>query len=352
MGCDNPCGHGPHNSARCESLPSQIENFTTQFFGTVVKTEINGVVTWSLPCQLDVGLPANPRGVDEGLACYFLRLFADGIGGLKGDKGTPGAAGANGMNAYAVVRQSFTQPTPGNPLVQVVIFPNPSIVVGLGIFIAGSGDYTVTDVQPGGVIFAMLGSAVANPSPVVPAGALVIPSGLPGSKGDKGDPGLPGAKGDKGDPGVQGPAGSAVTVSNGFAYPGAGAAIFAVTDSYSEVSFGGLVLEFVVPETGRYLVTAVLPVATTSQVSSSPPELVYVQAKLVNSTIAADIPGSPTTTGFIFTGSVQSQATQITVNAIVAAGLGETITLVMQTSATGSGWVTIPSGSLSWVRIS
>src|ERR1017187_5408533 len=74
LGCNNPCGHGPHNSARCESLPSQIENFTDQFFGTVVKTEINGVVTLSLRCQLDVGLPGNPRGVDEGLACYFLRL--------------------------------------------------------------------------------------------------------------------------------------------------------------------------------------------------------------------------------------------------------------------------------------
>jgi len=85
IGCDNPCRRGPRNSARCESLPSQIENFTTQFFGTVVKTEINGVVTWSLPCQLDVGLPGNPRGVDEGLACYFLRLFSDGLGGLKGD---------------------------------------------------------------------------------------------------------------------------------------------------------------------------------------------------------------------------------------------------------------------------
>src|ERR1035437_6888859 len=151
-GCNNPCSHGPKNSARCESLPSQIENFSMQFFGTVVKTEINGVVGWSLPCQLDVGLPGNPRGTDEGLACFFLRLFRDGLGGLKGDPGVPGASGQNGSNAFTVVAQGFTQPTAQNPLVQFVIVPNPAILPGMNVFISGSGYYLVTDVQPGGVV--------------------------------------------------------------------------------------------------------------------------------------------------------------------------------------------------------
>ncbi len=181
LGCQNPCGHSPHNSARCESLPSQIENFTTQFFGTVVKTEINGQVVWSLPCQLDVGLPGNPRGVDEGLACYFLRLFSDGIGGLKGDKGDKGDAGQPGTNSYSVLRQSFNHPLPGNPMTQMVVFANPALVTDLYVFVQHSGYYLITDVQPGGVIFITLVQSIAHPYATIPVGSLVIPTGPPGA---------------------------------------------------------------------------------------------------------------------------------------------------------------------------
>lgn len=178
--CNNPCRTGTGNTAQCEALPSQIENFTQQFFGTVVKTEINGEVVWSLPCHLDVGLPGNPRGVDEGLACYFLRLFQDGIGGLKGDKGDKGDAGAPGNSAYSVIKQSFTQPSLANPLVQFVVFANPAILTGLYVFVQGSGYYLVTDVQSDGVVFATLISPVASPSATIVAGALVVPAGPPG----------------------------------------------------------------------------------------------------------------------------------------------------------------------------
>src|SRR5579859_7902149 len=65
MSCHNPCGHGPDNRANCETLPSQIENFIKQFFGDVIKTEVNGQVQCSLPCSLDVGLLNNPRGATE-----------------------------------------------------------------------------------------------------------------------------------------------------------------------------------------------------------------------------------------------------------------------------------------------
>ena len=101
IGCDNPCAQsGPGNSAACETLPSQIDNFTLQFFGEVVKTEVNGQVVWSLPCSLTTGLPANPRGADEPLGCYILRLFQDGILGEQGPQGDTGETGANGRNAY------------------------------------------------------------------------------------------------------------------------------------------------------------------------------------------------------------------------------------------------------------
>lgn len=181
MACNNPClVRSGTNTAACESLPSQIQNFTDQFFGQVIKTEVNGQVVWSLPCQLDIGLPANPRVAGEGLACYFLRLFRDGIGGLKGDQGNQGDAGTNGHNGYAVVKQSFPHPPPGNPLTQFVIYTNPVIAIGLYVFLPSSGYYQVTDVQPNGVIFATLIRSVASPVSTVPSGTLVIPAGPPG----------------------------------------------------------------------------------------------------------------------------------------------------------------------------
>lgn len=181
IGCNNPCQSDSTNTAQCESLPSQIQNFTDQFFGTVVKTEINGEVQWSLPCGLDVGLPGNPRGVDEGLACYFLRLFSDGIGGLVGPKGCPGDAGKNGNNAYSIITQAFTQPSLTSPLVQFVILPNPAILAGLYVFVQNSGYYLVTSVDVTGVVFATLVSPKAGAYPTIPIGSLVVPTGPPGA---------------------------------------------------------------------------------------------------------------------------------------------------------------------------
>lgn len=179
MQCNNPCGAGPGNTPACESLPSQIQNFTLQFFGTVVKTEVNGQVVWSLPCALDVGLPNNPRGVDEGLACYFLRLFRDGIGGLTGPKGDTGAPGTNGNNTYTVTLQAFAHPSINNPMTQIVVVQNPSILEGIGLFIEHSGAYLVTNVAPGGVIFVTLVTPIGSPSAVIPVGSVVVPIGPP-----------------------------------------------------------------------------------------------------------------------------------------------------------------------------
>src|SRR5437867_1500787 len=80
--CNNPCNTCPPSTPECETLPSVLENFISQFFGRVIKSTLNGKVVWSLPCNLDIGLPENPRVDGEGLACYFLRLFDTGIKGL------------------------------------------------------------------------------------------------------------------------------------------------------------------------------------------------------------------------------------------------------------------------------
>jgi len=177
-GCsNNPCAVTQLNTAQCESLPSQISNFTLQFFGTVVKTEIDGVVTWSLPCNLDVGLTNNPRGADEGLACYFLRRFQDGIVGRTGPKGDQGCPGTDGFNAYTVTLQAFVQPTEDQPNISVLTQFSPAILEGLNVFIATSGYYQVTGTSSTGLVFLTLIKPVAGASGTIAAGKIVVPTG-------------------------------------------------------------------------------------------------------------------------------------------------------------------------------
>jgi hypothetical protein len=177
-GCsNNPCSVHQHNTATCESLPSQISNFTLQFFGTVVKTEIDGAVSWSLPCGLDTGLPNNPRGVDEGLACYFLRLFSEGIVGLTGPPGPQGCPGTDGFNAYTVTLESFTQPTADQPNVTVVTQFSPVILTGMNVFIATSGYYLVTGTDASGLVFLTLVKPVSGASGTITAGKIIVPTG-------------------------------------------------------------------------------------------------------------------------------------------------------------------------------
>lgn len=58
-----------------EPIDSALNNFIASFFGIVVKTCVNNQIVWTLPCNLDAGLPGYPRVANEGLACYFLRIF-------------------------------------------------------------------------------------------------------------------------------------------------------------------------------------------------------------------------------------------------------------------------------------
>lgn len=68
-GCDCECDPAQ------ESIASQLENFQTAFFGTITKSCVNGEVVWSLPCDLDGGIPGYPRLAGEGIACYLLRIW-------------------------------------------------------------------------------------------------------------------------------------------------------------------------------------------------------------------------------------------------------------------------------------
>lgn len=297
--CNNPCRVTRHNSARCEDLPSQIQNFTLQFFGTVVKSEVDGAVTWSLPCNLDVGLPNNPRGADEGLACYFLRLFMDGIVGLTGPQGEPGTPGTNGNNAYTVTLQAFTQPAEGSP-VSVITASNPAIAASTYVFIDGSGWYLVNtyDVASGAAFLTLVRGIVAAGT-VIQCGKLVIPSGYPGATG---------AQGNQGAQGIQGLPGINYASINAF-YTDPFGTDYNIQSTYQAVDFITSAPRVLLPNAGKYLLTAAIDVKGITPVALSD----AVSFKLVNTTTSADVTGSE----HFLSNIVANQRSQVSINVIV-----------------------------------
>jgi hypothetical protein len=294
--CDNPCHTAEHNTVVCESLPSRLENFTKNFFGDVVRTEINGEIVWSLPCGLDVGLPGNPRGVDEGLACYFLRLFNDGIIGLQGPQGFPGTPGCAGHNAYTVTLANFTTPNPGDT-VQVQTQYNPAILVGSYIFINGAGWYTITDAPPTGLITMRLIVSLVGIGSTVSAGKLVVPSGapglsIPGPKGIQGIQGPPGPQGQQGIQGIQGltgPAGNSTLSNNGFVtgFGNADASVTSASPTFAVVAFGAQNFEFVAPVAGVYFITVSFDLAGVAVGAGD-----FVSFQLYDNHVGVVLPGS------------------------------------------------------------
>lgn len=216
------------------------------FFGSVVKTEVDGEIVWSLPCSLDVGLQNNPRAADEGLACYFLRLFQDGIVGATGPAGATGADGEDGKNAFTVTLGSFTQPTLGAPNIQVVTQYNPAIVEQLYVFIETSGWYQVTATDDAGTLWLTLVKAVSSPPATVTAGKLVVPSGFPGVS-------VVGPTGPQGPAGPQGTAGESHTETNGMYFATTG-----TNDNlditYGAVDFVNSSARLLLPDAGTYLI--------------------------------------------------------------------------------------------------
>jgi len=290
MSCNcncGPCDQELVNTAACESLPSQIQNFTTQFFGEVIKTEIDGQVTWTLPCNLDVGLPNNARGADEGLACYFLRLFEQGIVGLTGPKGDTGGAGTDGRNAYTVTIQGFTQPSESSPNIQVLTAYNPAMVAGLYVFIQTSGYYQITTADTSGALFLTLVQALPGAPSTIIAGKLVIPSGVPGAA----------IVGPAGPAGPIGPAGNNATnfsTDNGEYFAPIGTD-FPLPVVYMAVTFVNSSPVVQLSAAGVYRVTVVADVVGTAGVLTSD----LADLKLRNTTLSTDIDGSEHSVSFL-----------------------------------------------------
>lgn len=289
MQCTNPCAPDPKNTAACETLPSQIENFTKQFFGDVIKTEVDGQVQWSLPCSLTVGLPNNPRGATEALGCYFLRLFNDGVTGLTGPKGQPGIAGANGHNAFTIVTHGFNQPALNNPQIQIGTEFNPALVAGLSVFIDGSGWYIIDQANPDGTLFLTMIAVLEGALSFIPVNSLVLVAGAPGANiiGDPGPSGLPGSKGPPGDPGPQGlPSPTSGVTNNNGQYHDAGGSNFShAANTWAAVNFTSSNAEVTLSAAGIYLFNASVGLSPTT-----PGTPVFI--RLFNVTQAAMVTGS------------------------------------------------------------
>lgn len=334
--CENPCRRGPHNSAQCESLPSALDNFTKQFFGVVTKSEVNGQVVWTLPCNLDVGLPNNPRQENEGAACYFLRLFGDGILGLTGPKGDSGNPGANGNNAYTVTLHGFTQPGSGNPNIQIVTAFNPAILSDSYVFVQGSGYYFVTDADTTGTLFLQLVQPVSGVSGTVTAGKLVTVSGPPGQA-------ITGPTGPQGPVGPQGPTGNTATNDNGFYFTTTGTD-YTLTAVYAAVDFTTSSPAVLLPNAGKYLMTVVATIAGLGGVATTDAALL----KLRNTTTAADVSGSIMS----ITNLVPDQFTQIVINVIVTT-ITQNNTVALYGRASGGGIIDVVANNttVSFVQI-
>lgn len=234
MSCDCCTGSGtspcatPAVLASAETLPSALENFIAHFFGAVTKSVVDGKVVWTLPCSLEQGLEANPRAQGEGLACYFLRLFQNGIQGLQGVPGAAGLAGAAGKAGYTRSTAGFNQPNVGQNLLLNVqdssIFPQGGMA-----FVEDSGWFEIVARAPGTLTLTLRVSSVAAGFPVA-TNRLVLISGPPGpngpaaTKGDKGDTGDAGPVGPAGPAGVNGTNAYTVTTA-AFNQPAAGSEI-------------------------------------------------------------------------------------------------------------------------------
>jgi hypothetical protein len=295
-GCGgNPCKACPTSTVDCETLPSALDNFTRQFFGTITRTEVNGQIVWVLPCDLEVGLPGNPRMDGEGLACYFLRLFQDGLVGLIGPKGDTGAHGVNGQNAYTVITTAFVTPTPASPTTQFNVIPSAVISVGQTAFIPGAGWVRITDIFQNETVFATLLENIPSPDSTILPGTLLLPTGprglsitgpagATGAKGDTGATGAAGATGAPGPTGATGPAGATATNANGVVV--GGTTDYTMTLAFAKIDFGTVDLDATLASAGTYLMVARI---TGTNGSGGEREWGF---KFFNSSIATDVAAS------------------------------------------------------------
>jgi hypothetical protein len=252
--CLNPTAVSGRNSAACESLQSKVANFTSQMFGAVTKTDVDGKVVWTLGCGLDEGLPVNPRGFGEGVACYFFRLLYDNILELTGEPGDNGSTGVDGKDAVSATTADFVQPNVGDTIT-VSVLATRALLPGLIVFVQNSGWYDVVS-NDGDTAVLTLREALFFAPVVVPLGAVIVPTS-PGGRPIVGDKGPPGDKGADGPPGDEGDKGRDANANvNGYFF-GAGKSDFVTTivnNTPVPVVFDGSFVDVPITVAGTYYI--------------------------------------------------------------------------------------------------
>ena len=169
---------------------------------------------------------------------------------------------------------------------------NPAIVEGLNVFIANSGIYRVDIADIIGTLLLSMQSSVAAAGTFIAVGKIVVPAGLrgqpglDGADGEKGDKGETGDTGPTGPTGPQGDPGEDFPTTNDFYYEPAGVDYSVPLDAaYHQINLTASVAQVVLPEVGKYLLSAVCNFG--GVVGSS-----VGAFKLRNSTAALDVPGS------------------------------------------------------------
>ena len=177
---NKPCCPSTAPDPADESLDSQVANLIGKLFGFATKTiGQTGEVTWTLPCNLDGEIAGFPRLPGEGLLCYFLRFYTDGIEGAQGEPGPVGAVGPYGLSAYSTITASFPQPTVEAPLFSFDVEHAEWVCPQMILFITNVG-WARVEAITGNTIAAVLLRQINAPPATVPVGGSVAPTGPQG----------------------------------------------------------------------------------------------------------------------------------------------------------------------------
>lgn len=194
MSCQPPCSPcscdpcPPQCDPAHEPLPSTVDNFVKQFFGEVTKTCVDGQIVWTLPCDLDTGIPGYPRQEGEGLACYFKRVLNE-LFVQYGMLGTMAFQNANGVVITGGTITGLPSPTNASDAATKAYVDS---------FISSSTGYTGATGYTGYTGYTGVAGATGATGPQGVAG----PSGAPGTNGATGPTGYTGYTGYTGPAGV------------------------------------------------------------------------------------------------------------------------------------------------------
>jgi hypothetical protein len=170
------------------SLNSDLRRFELTAFGYALTKYIDdeGNVQWLLPCGLTDGWSEHPRLPDEGLFCYFKRLFEEGL--LVPGEGSTGPQGpastVPGFNGWTAIEIEFTPPSGSESFIFTVTDAIDDVAPNRILFVEGLGWIQVSGVTGVDIVAAVVIQYIDSPLTTIPVGSLVVPVGPAGPPGD------------------------------------------------------------------------------------------------------------------------------------------------------------------------